>query len=47
MHYSRLELWGRLSEVTGKKYFKQNKIPHIYINDEVTGKKKLSNFSLI
>ena len=46
MHYSRLELWGRLSEVTGKKYFEQNKIPHIYINDEVyTGKKKLSTNS--
>ena len=36
MHYSRLELCGRLGEVTGKKYFEKNKIPHIYINDEVT-----------
>ena len=29
------------------KYFEQNKIPHIYINDEVTGTKKLLNFGLI
>ena len=44
MHYSRLELWG---EVTGKNILKKkHKIPHIYINDEVTGK-QLSNFSLI
>ena len=40
MHYSRLELWGRLSEVTGKNILqKKNKILHIYINDEVAGKK--------
>ena len=34
----RLELWGRLGEVTGKNILKKNKIPHIYVNDEVTGK---------